>query len=35
VLSFAKSHKARPAWTRIATRTFDIFAVTLIFAVFG
>jgi len=35
VLSFSKPHKSRPVWTRVATRAFDIFAVTLIFAVFG
>jgi hypothetical protein len=35
VLSLVKAHKTRPAWTRYATRAFDIFAVTLIFAVFG
>jgi len=35
VLSVSKSYKSRPRWTRYATRAFDIFAVTLIFAVFG
>jgi hypothetical protein len=35
VLSVAKSRQAHPAWMRYATRAFDIFAVTLILAVFG
>ncbi|ESQ85557.1 hypothetical protein ABENE_18800 [Asticcacaulis benevestitus DSM 16100 = ATCC BAA-896] len=35
MFSLTKAHKSRGQWTRFATRAFDIFTVTLIFAVFG
>ncbi|ESQ86254.1 hypothetical protein AEAC466_03395 [Asticcacaulis sp. AC466] len=35
LLSLANARKPRSHWTRFATRAFDIFAVALIFSVFG